>query len=231
MTHRHEVLDDDLASFEFWLGWRRGHGRRSRPAHHTAEREVWCSQDIPDRCRETSGTASAPLAAGWFDVGGCQRLVWSSLLSSLRAAPSLRWRRDVSRGPLVGVRPRRPLATSRATRRSSLARGGRTRVPDGDAVGDGRGDRGRARRAGRARSGCRGRTRSAGTSNTVTNCACSGRRSYRIMRRTGWSKAEPRSGRGRRNQLRGRQPKRWQADFTHGRSPTAPTVEILSLDR
>ena len=32
MTHRYEVLDDYLASFESWLGWRRGPGRRSRAA-------------------------------------------------------------------------------------------------------------------------------------------------------------------------------------------------------
>ena len=128
MTHRHEVLDDDLASLECWLGWRRGHGRRSRPAHHTSGTGGVVSQDIPDRCRETSRTASARWVVGGFDVGGCQRLVWSSLLSSSRVARSPRWRRPTG-WPVRGSTTSSPASGSRATRRSSRGRGGRHSSP------------------------------------------------------------------------------------------------------
>ena len=184
-------------------------------------------QDMGNRCRETSETASALEAAARRDVGGCHLPVWSSLRSSSRVVARSRllatthvskgWvSKLVARWRLEGdaafePRSRRPHSSPRAT-------------PSATA----RVDRRPLRRAGRARVGCRG-----------AHHLLAPRPASPAERVAGDGVPDPASGRADEGgaeetsqssyiRFEADQPNEcWQADFTHWRLADGSDVEIL----
>ena len=207
-------------------------GRRKRPCSppiSLGADDGVRAQDIGNGCRETWETPSAVETLARFDVGGCRKPVWSSPLSSSRAAVKLRSlaSTSVSKGWVSKL-------VARYRAEGDAAFEPRSRRPedvtDGDPRHDGRVDRRAAPPAQPPRVSTPAPTRSAGTSSTTTSSGCPERRSTAPCAATGSSPRHP-GKRPRSSYIRfqAEQPNEmWQADFTHYRLTTGADVEILS---
>ena len=174
------------------------------------------SQDIPDRCLRHPGHCH----------GGCRKPVWSSLLSSSRAAHPARSPAPTG-SPAHGSTSWWPVTAPKATQRSNRSRRPRTRP--GDIGRDGRADRRAPPQSRRARPRRRPRHDRLAPRAPPPHRGCPGPPIYRICDAPGWSPPNPPRSPASYIRFAAEQPNEtWQADFTHYRLADGTDAEILT---